>query len=306
MNARDWALLLVLSVLWGGSFFFARIALDELPAFAIVFARLALSAFAILAWLRLTGRPFPSGGALWGSFFVMGALNNLLPFSLIVWAQTTIASGLAAILNATTPLFSVLLAHALTTDEKATAGKLIGVFCGLAGVIVMIGPGALRSPVAPILPELACLAAAFSYALAGLYGRRFFRLGVDPAVAAFGQLAASSIMSLPLALLAGGPALAPVVSARSWAALVGLAILSTAIAYGIYFSLLARVGSTNLLLVTLLIPVSAILLGVLLLHESLSPDELAGMALIGLGLAAIDGRPWLRIRASLTAGSRTG
>lgn len=290
MTAVAWAMLIVLSVLWGGSFFFVGIAVREVPAFTVVAVRVgiaSLALWAILAMLRI--RP-PRGPGLWVAFLGMGLLNNVIPFALITWGQHHIASGLAAILNATTPLFTVLVAHVLTSDERATQSKVLGLVCGFAGVVVLLGTDMLAGLGVTLLAQGACLAAALSYAFAGVFGRRFQRLGVPPLATAAGQATASTCVMIPLAVLADDLwTLSMPGTATLWA-LLGLGLLSTALAYVLYFRILATAGATNLLLVTFLIPVSAILLGVLILHESLMPRHYIGMALIGLGLGAIDGR----------------
>jgi drug/metabolite transporter (DMT)-like permease len=224
----------------------------------------------------------------------MGGLNNLIPFSLIFWGQTQIEGGLASILNATTPLWTVLAAHLLTRDEKLTANRLGGVGLGLVGAVIVIGPGSLTRLGLDALAQLAVVGAAVSYAFAGIYGRRF--KGRPPLVIAAGQLTASTVMMLPVALIVDRPWMLPAPGPATWGAVVGLAILSTAVAYVIYFRILATAGATNLLLVTFLIPVSAILLTATFLGERLDPGHFAGMALIGLGLTAIDGRPLRRLR----------
>ncbi|MDP1753672.1 MAG: DMT family transporter [Reyranella sp.] len=292
MRAREWSLLVLLSILWGGSFFFAKVALAELGPFTIVFFRVALAALALNIVASAIGASLWRAGTPWRQLLVMGALNNALPFSLIFWGQTTITSGLASILNATTPLFTVVVAHIFTRDERMTVRKLVGVLAGLAGVAILIGPDLGGS----IWGQIACLAAALSYAFAGIYGRRFKALGVQPLQAAAGQLTASAMLILPIMLLAE-PAW-PMPSAVTWSAVAGLALLSTALAYVLYFRILAAAGATNLLLVTFLIPVTAILLGAVFLGERLELRQFAGMALIGLGLVAIDGRIWARLRAA--------
>jgi drug/metabolite transporter (DMT)-like permease len=284
MSGRVWVWLLSLSVLWGGSFFFAKVALGGLGPLAVVFGRVALAALA-LNLLNPLGR-----GAPWRAFFIMGALNNALPFTLIFWGQTHIASGLASILNATTPLFTVAVAHFLTDDEKMTGAKIMALATGVAGVTVLIGPSALLQPGDSLWGEAACLAAALSYALAGIYGRRFRAMGTAPLDAAAGQVTASSLLILPIMLAVEPPWTAPLPAAPIWAALAALALLSTALAYVLYFRILAVAGATNLLLVTFLIPVTSILLGAAFLQERLAPQHLAGMVLIGLALALIDGR----------------
>jgi drug/metabolite transporter (DMT)-like permease len=297
MGPREWALLITLSILWGGSFFFAEVALEALPPLSVVFARVAIGALALLVLVHAVGLRLPREIRLWRAFFVMGALNNLIPFCLIAWGQTAITGGLAAILNATTPLFTVVLAHMLTRDERLTLPKLAGVVIGCLGVAVMIGPEVLGGLGTgglgiAVLAQIAVLAAALSYAFAGIYGRRF--RDTSPLITAAGQVTASTLLLCPLALMVDQPwTLALPEPAIAWTilgALLGLGLLSTAAAYVIYFRILASAGATNLLLVTFLIPVSAILLGVMVLSERLTAAQLAGMGLIALALAAIDGR----------------
>ncbi|ORE91621.1 hypothetical protein ATO4_18534 [Aurantimonas sp. 22II-16-19i] len=304
MSGEDWALLVALSVLWGGSFFFVGIAVRELPVFTIVALRVALAALsliAVMAWLKIA---FPMRPAFLLAILGMGVLNNVLPFSLFVWSQTQIASGLAAILNATTPLFGVIVAHLLTRDERLTANRLAGVVAGFLGVVVLIGPAAILAPGSHTLAELACLGAALSYAFAGVFGRRFKRMGISPIATATGQVSASALILLPAALLIDRPWTLPLPGTATIGAVLGLALLCTALAYILFFRLLASAGATNLLLVTFLIPVSAILLGVLFLGEVLLPRHVGGMALIGLGLAAIDGRAWRSITSKRGARRR--
>ena len=281
-------MLIGLSLLWGGSFFFAKIAVLELPPLTVALGRVAIAAAILITLARVTGVGLPATLSDWRPYALMGLLNNVIPFTLLFWGQTHIPSGLAAILNATTPLFTVLVAHVATADEKLTAARLAGLMAGLAGVTVMIGPDVLRDLGANVLAQLACLLAAISYAFAGVYGRRF--RGEPTLRVAAGQLTASSvILVLPVALI-DRPWMLCAPSGKAIAALLALAALSTALGYLIYFRLLARAGATNVLLVTFLIPVSAILLGTQVLGEQLAVRHLVGMAAIALGLAAIDGR----------------
>lgn len=297
MGPTEWVLLIALSVLWGGSFFFVGIAVAELPPFTIVGLRVAIAAAALHLALRMLGVKMPWDARAWSAFFGMGLLNNAIPFSLIVWGQTQIASGLASILNATTPLFTVVVAHLLTTDERLTRARLAGVLVGLSGVAVMIGPAAMAELGRDVLAQIAVLAAALSYACAGVFGRRFKRMGIAPLATAAGQVTASSLLILPLALAIDRPWTMPMPSSTALGAVLGLALLSTALAYYLFFRILAAAGAVNLLLVTFLIPVSAILLGCLVLGEVLTVAQIAGMALIGSGLAAIDGRIPAALRA---------
>ena len=295
MSTRVWIWLLSLSVLWGGSFFFAKVALADLQPQTVVFCRVAFAALALNVVLVIARRPLFRRGAPWRSFAAMGALNNLVPFGLIFWGQTQISSGLASILNATTPLFSLLVAHFMARDERIGVLKLGALLLGLGGVGVLMGPRAIAT--APdIAGQLACLGAALSYAFAGVYGRRFGRMGVAPLDAAAGQVTASTMLIPPIMLMVDRPWELPALpSFSTWSALAGLALLSTALAYVLYFRILAAAGPTNLLLVTFLIPVTAIGLGALVLGERLEPQQFAGMLLIGLALALLDGRlPRLR------------
>jgi drug/metabolite transporter (DMT)-like permease len=290
MGAQEWAMLLILSVLWGGSFFFIGIAVKELPPLTIMMLRVGCAALTLHLVIRLMGQWMPRDPKVWLAFAGMGLLNNVIPQTLIVWGQTQIPSGLASILNATTPLFAVLVAHVFTSDEKMTGKKLAGVIVGFIGVAIMIGPEALSGLGSHILAQLAILLASAFYGISGVYGRRFKQMGVTPMMTATGQLTASTLMLTPLALLVDHPWTLTQPSLAAWSAIAGLAILSTALAYLIFFRILASSGATNLMLVTFLIPVSAIFLGSLFLGEQLEAKHFIGMACIAAGLAAIDGR----------------
>jgi drug/metabolite transporter (DMT)-like permease len=288
MNAREWVLLCTLAAVWGATFFFAKIALAELPPLTLVLCRVAIAALILLMVVRASGLALPSAPRVLGAFLVLGAINNVIPFGLIFWGQTRIDSGLASILNGTTPLWAVLLAHVVTRDEKLTPARIAGVLLGFAGLAVMIGPDALRTLGGATLAQLAVVAGTFSYACAGLFGRHLRDL--PPVVTAAGQLCGSTLLMTPIAAVADRPWTLPMPGAATWAAVLGLATVSTAFAYFLYFRILATAGATNLMLVTFLIPVSALALGIFILGEALTWRQVAGMALIGLGLAAIDGR----------------
>jgi len=287
VTARLWALLVMLSLVWGGSFFFVEVALASFAPLTIVFGRVSLAALALLGFVYLRGGKMPGDGKAWAGFFAMGLLNNLIPFTLIVWGQTMIDGGLASILNATTPLFTVALAHFLTTDERMNVGKTVGVLLGIFGVAVLVGADAITDPGGEALGKIAVLGAALSYGCAGIFGRRLSRYPAS--VAATGMLIASSVMMAPPMFAFEHP-FAARPDAAAVAAVVAIALFSTAAAYLMYFHILARAGATNLLLVTFLIPPSAMALGVAFLDEPVGVNALAGLALILLGLAAVDGR----------------
>lgn len=296
MSLRDWSLLIALSILWGGSFFFVRVALDGVPPLTLVLARVVIASAVLLLLLRATGEALPRRRDVWLTLAVMALLNNIIPFSLIFWGQTAIPAGLAAILNATTPLFTVIVMHLFTTDDRATPGKAAGVALGFAGVVVLVGPAVTGALDTPLWALAACLAAALSYAFSGLWGRRIKPLGLTPTFTAWAQLTVTSLVMTPVVALVDRPWALAMPGLPAIAAVVALAVLSTALAYTIFFRILASAGPSNLLLVTFLIPVSAILLASLFLGERLAWTHFAGMGLIGLGLAAIDGRLWKAVR----------
>jgi len=287
MGVKEWLLIVVLSIIWGGSFFFNGVAVREVSPLTIVLFRIAIASIILLAIVYLKGHKLPSSPGLWGSFFIMGALNNLIPFSLIVWGQTHIESGLASILNATTPIFSVILAHFLTREERLTGNRIAGVLIGWLGVIALMGIESFQGLGIKVLGQIAILCAALSYACAAIYGRRFKK--IHPLVVSTGMLCASTVMMTPLVIFFEQPwNLSPGVPTLM--ALFGLAVVGTSLAYIIYFRVLAIAGATNLLLVTFLVPISAILLGSLVLGEHLDWNAFVGMGMISIGLIAIDGR----------------
>lgn len=309
MSRVEWLMLLSLSLIWGCSFLFSKVAVGEIPPFTLVLGRVGIASATLLLVMRMAAIPLPRGRLLWRDLLVMGLLNNVVPYSLIFLAQTRIGAGLASILNATTPLFTVLVAHAFTTDEKLTPARIFGVVAGFLGVAVMIGPALLLSLDQNVLAELAGLGAALSYGLAGVFGRRFARRGVLPAQAAFGQLAASTLVMLPLALAVDRPWTLAVPTWPAWASLLALGVVCTALAYILFFRILAGAGATNVALVTFLIPPNAILLSALLLGERLRPTDLVGLGLVAVGLAAIDRRAaawWARRRSARSAAPADG
>ncbi len=305
MDGVSWGLLGLLSLLWGGSFFFYKILVGALPPFTVVFGRVGLAAVALNLLLIIRRDPMPTSPRLWGGFLVLGVFNCALPFCCFAWSELQLTSGMAAILNATTPVFAVLVASVLPTGERMTVPRAAAVGFGFLGVIVLVGPDAIAGSASASrferLPsELACLCAAVSYAWAGFYGRRFGEMA--PIKIATGQITGAAVVMAPLSLGLDQPWSLPSPSLSVWAALAGIALISTAAAYMLFFRILKRVGASNLLLVTFLVPISALSLGAVALREHLAPSAFAGMALIGLSLAAIDGRPmtWLKSRFGQT------
>jgi drug/metabolite transporter (DMT)-like permease len=293
-------MLVVLSVVWGGAFFFYKL-LDEagLPPLTIVCGRVGVAALVLLPVVALTGRSLPRSPRVWGWFFVLGVLNNVIPFSLIILGEKRIDSGLASVFNAMTPIFTALIAQVFLRDEKLSPNRIVGIALGIAGVVLLMGPSALRGFDLTSLAQLACVGAAVSYGFAAVYARRFWAQGIDPLVTSTGQLCASTLVALPLALAFEHPWSLHALTAPTWWAWIGLAVPSTALAFVLYFRILATAGATNAASVTFLVPVSALLLGTLALGERLAPTTIAGMLVIFAGLAILDGRI-LRLCARLT------
>ena len=296
MDAYDWVMLITLATVWGGSFLFNAILVAELPVITIVAIRVTVAALALWGFVRVTGRKIPTTPQVWGALLILGVLNNAIPFSLIVQGQTQITSGLASILNATTPFFTILVAGFFLTDERFSVLRVLGVVVGFSGVILLVGPEALGSLGADFWAQLCALGAALSYGFASVFGRRFRELKVDPVMVATGQVTMSSLVLWPIALWIDGPQDILGLSFNAAASMFGLAVLCTSFAYIVYFLILERAGATNISLVTFLVPISAIILGVLVLGESIFIKEIIGMTLIGLGLAIIDGRLFQRLR----------
>lgn len=296
MTPLQWAALLFLSVLWGGSFFFNAVAVRELPPVTVVALRLLMAAAVLGILARATGLRIPRDWRTLASFAVLGIFNNAIPFTIFVWAQTHITAGLASILNATQPLFTVFLAQALTHDEKMTPGRVMGAVVGIAGVAALIGADAAGGLSTSVAAELACLGATVLYAYTAVFARRFSAMGVPPLAVATGQLTTGGLLMIPIALIVDQPWTLEMPSTAVVGAVFGQALLSTVLAYVIFFHLIAKAGSTNAGLVTFLNPVTAIVLGALFLGQSLEASHLMGMAVIGLGLALIDGRPVAAVR----------
>jgi drug/metabolite transporter (DMT)-like permease len=296
MGALAWGLLLALGLIWGGSFFFARIAVMEVPAITLVFLRLSIAAIALHIYIAGRFGLYELLRSHWKQFLVLGLINNAIPHALIFLGETEIGAGLAAVLNATTPIWTVIAGNFLTDDERLTPAKMAGCLMGLVGTAVLVGPDVVAANGAPLWALLLPILAAVSYAFAAIYGKRFKGLPA-PSIAA-GQLTASSLLILPVSLVADRPWEIAMPSAGSIGSILALALLSTAFAYILYFRIMALAGATNATLVTLLVPPGAILLGAVFLGERLNGAEIAGMTLIGAGLVILDGRLFRRFAAS--------
>ncbi len=288
LDLKSSLMLLLLAAVWGGSFFFAEIALREVPPLTIALHRVFWAVPILALVVRLKGIAVPRSLRVWRAYLVMGGLNNVIPFSLIFWGQTQIEGGLASILNGTTAMFGAVVAGMLLADEPLTKNRIAGAALGLAGVAFIMGPDALTDFNPGNLAQMAVLGAALSYALASVWGKTMLA-GQPPLMNALGMLIGSTCLLAPVVFIFGGPpnlALSPGV----WAALLGVAALSTAFAYVLYFAILARAGAANLMLVTLLIPPFAIALGAMFLGERIGAEAWIGFAIIATGFAVTDGR----------------
>lgn len=288
MDWSAWAMLLGLAALWGGSFFFVKVMVDGgLPPFLIVLGRVGLAAAILNIWLLVKGDYLPVSWSAWRDFIIIGLLNNVLPFSMIAFGEQRISSGLTSILNATTPIFTIIVAHFLTDTEKFSNYKILGIVFGFLGVAALVGPDITQFG-SGLVGQAACLSAAICYAFASVFGRRF--RGMPPIKIATGQVTASTAVLIPIVLIFEKPWTLPMPGLYVWGSMIGIALFCTVVAYVLYFRILAVAGATNLALVTFLLPITALLLGWSVLGETITWRSIIGMAMIGIGLAAIDGR----------------
>lgn len=287
IGLREWLLLALLSLLWGCSFLFVELALRDIPVLTVALGRTGIAALLLIALLVAMRAPLAALARRWREFLLLGALRGAIPISLIVWAQTRIDSGVAGILNSTSPLFTMVIAHVLTTDDRLTARRLIGCLVGMAGVAIMMGMDAVRGLGHETLGQLAMLGATCSYGFAAVYGRRFQENSHVGSAA--GMLCGASLLILPAALLLDRPwTLSP--GLHSLAALIALALLSTALGFVVWFKLITTAGPSNTSLVTFLIPFTALGLGLTLLDEKPSAASLLGLGIILAGLAITQAR----------------
>jgi drug/metabolite transporter (DMT)-like permease len=302
MGPVEIGILLLLALFWGGAFFFIEILVDHLPPLSIVALRVGLGA--VLMWVIVAARRvrLPRESSQWGALAVVGVLSTALPFFLITWAQTRIDSGLASVLNATAPLFVVLIAGMTLADERFTFAKLAGVLAGVAGVAILIGPDAVSAGFSgSVTGQLAVVGASLSYASAAIYSRRFAAMGLTPIMVVTGQLTTAAVLLLPaMAATQGLPSLSSL-PLEAVLSLLGIVLLSTVLANVLYFRLLERAGATNAALAGFLMPITATVLGVVFLGERLSGAQLLGAGVIAVGLVLIDGR-LLGRRAGTTSG----
>jgi len=287
MESSEWGLLILLSVLWGGAFFFAGVAVKELPPLTVVLARVALAALMLLPLFWFHGHKLPKTASEWMPFFVMGVLNNAVPFGFLFAAQTIITVGLTSIINAMTPLFTVIV-MASFSEEKLTGNRVAGVILGVLGVAVLRGIDEPMGGAQTIGIGLGVVAT-LSYGFAALWGRRHLG-GVAPLKSATCQLICSSVVMLFIVGVIDQPWTLEAPSSNAWISLIGLAFFGTAIAYIVFFQILVRAGASNVMLVTLLVPITALFLGNAFLDEAIRVQEIVGAIIIGLGLLSIDGR----------------
>ncbi len=290
LDGTGWLFIGILSILWGGAFFLIEVGLRSYPPITLVFMRLVLAVPPMWISMRLMGECLPTEPRIWSLLAIVGALNCALPFILFFWGQQYLDSGYASILNATTPLWGVITAHFLTSDEKATPARILGVLIGMAGIVVMVGPEAMKGLSNNLLAQIACIISTIFYSFAAIYGRRLSQTELTPMAVATGQTMMAALMMVPIVAVMDQPWTMAAPRVDSTLAGVTLAIFSTALAYTLYFRLIDRSGASNAQLVAFLMPILAVILGIAFLGESLSGGQIAGAGLIAVGLAILDGR----------------
>ncbi len=290
LTGRAWAEMMLLAMIWGGSFLSIRVALDEISPLASVAHRTTWAMLVLWGVIAIMRIPLPSDPKIWFSFLVMGLLNNVIPFTLMAWGQLYIESGLTSILNAFTAVVGVVIASLFFADERISLRKGIGVVLGFFGVAVAIGLENFRTLDLRSMAQLAVIGGTVAYAIAGVWARKRL-VGMPPQLAAAGMLTGSTVIMLPLAYFIDGP-LSFDLEARTMWAIGYYAIIATAFAYLLYYRVLAMAGSGNLMLVTLLVAPIAITLGAVVLGEKLGTNAYFGFAILAVGLIILDGRVW--------------
>ena len=282
---RDIFLLLFLGALWGSSYLFIKITVTEVPATTLVIGRLGLAAGIMWLILLVTRQRIPTDRKVWGAFAGMGFLSGAVPWTLITWGEQYISSGLAALLQATMPIFTLILAVLLSDDERLTPLKVLGVVIGFVGVGILMLPDLREGLQASFLGQLAIIASSLSYAAGAVFARKWLR-GQPPMLSTTGQLTTGLLFMLPLGLLSGQPFHgAPSLPAiASWLALT---VLGTVVAYIIYYKLIQSSSATFVSTVTYIIPVYGLFLGALVLNEPLTANLMASLALILLGILLV-------------------
>ncbi|WP_420584134.1 DMT family transporter [Ruegeria sp.] len=286
LSSRAWAELLLLGLIWGASFVSIRIALDTIPVMTSVLHRVFWAMLVLWLVVRFQRLEVPRDPRIWLAFLVMGLLNNAIPFTLMAWGQLYIETGLTSILNAMTAIFGVITAAIFFSDERLTRARAIGVGLGFLGVATAIGLRNFTSFDLQSMAQLAIIAGTISYALAGAWARVTLSQ-LSPVVAAAGMLTGSTVLILPITLMVDGiPTL--VLPPITWAAIAFYALAATAGAYLLYYRILAMAGAGNLMLVTLIIPPVAIVLGTVMRDEALPPHAYIGFAILAFGLLILN------------------
>ncbi len=294
ISTRAWLELLLLGIIWGGVFLTVAIGLEELSPLALAAFRTGIAAPILWLYVWFRKLPLPRGFRIWRALLVMGLLNNVLPFALLNYGQTLIDSGLTAIFNAGTAVFGILVAALFFADERLTKPKIIGVLLGVMGIAVTVGYDSIQSFNLTSLAQMACIVATLCYALASVWARKNLT-NLAPACVSAGMVTCSTLVMIPIVMVFEGlPSFD--LKLQTWIAILYAASIATAFAYLLYFRILAMAGAANTMLVTLIVPPIAILLGVVVLQETLPLRSFIGFGFIALGLVVIDGRIWKHCR----------
>ena len=294
MSSRAWFLLLSLAFIWGASFYFIEIGLAHLDPFWLVSTRLLFGALPLGLWFLTQQKALPMTFRFWSSVMIMGVINNFLPFNFIAFGQLFVTGGMASIINANTAFMGVIVSGMFLSSERATWNRLIGVIIGVAGVAIAIGvtPSLLTADTSnSFLGSLAIVLATISYAFAGVWGK--LKLSeYSSTQGAVGMLICSAAVSVFCSFLISGPPSLTIISypLDLIQVVFGLGVLGTALAYPLYFKILEVAGSSNLMLVTIIVPVFAIILDALMLNQFVTRADLFGFTLVAVGLLIMDGR----------------
>ncbi len=287
MRLKDWGAFLLLGTIWGSSFLWIKIAVADVSPATLAAFRLLFGLVGLLTVARLTGQRFTTLRTHWLAFLFMGVFNAALPFILINWAETRIDSALAAILNATTPLFAIVIAHFWLSDEKITPTRLAGLIIGFVGVVVLVSRDfAPQGMHGTLWGQLAMLVASISYAVSATFSHRHLR-GHPPLVQATMVVLVADAITWTVALATDRP-FGPPSSAITWVALAWLGLLGSCVAYLLYFYLINTVGATRSSLVTYIFPVIGLLLGIIFLDEAANWQLIAGSALVVGGIVVVN------------------
>ncbi len=288
MQIKNFLWLLLLAAMWGPSFLFIKVAVRDVPPFTLACTRVGVAAIILYIILRLSKRRMPAFGPIWKHFAFIGLVSSAVPFTLFSWGEIYIDSALASILNGTTPLFTIVIAHMFTKDDRLSSAKIIGSIIGFGGLVLLVAPSFWGGVKATTWGLLAVTGAAFCYGISVVY-TRLYLLGLPKLVAPTAQLGVAAVYLLPLSLIFEQPFSLPMPSPESLGSMLALAILGSVLAYIVYYDLIERVSASYISMVTYLVPIFGVILGIVVLDERLTWNAYIGCAFILLGVMVVNG-----------------